>query len=33
MTELSEKPIRIYLAGPLFSLNERASNRRLANAI
>lgn len=27
------KTIRIYLAGPLFSLNERASNRRLATAI
>jgi nucleoside 2-deoxyribosyltransferase len=26
-------PIKIYLAGPLFSLNERCSNRRLADAI
>jgi len=29
----SAKKWRIYFAGPLFSLNERASNRRLAKAI
>jgi nucleoside 2-deoxyribosyltransferase len=31
--EAADSATKVYLAGPLFSLNERASNRRLAKAI
>jgi nucleoside 2-deoxyribosyltransferase len=33
VNDSKDKPTRIYLAAPLFSLNERASNRRLAVAL
>ena len=33
MNESTENRTRVYLAGPLFSLNERVTNRRLAKAI